>query len=71
MLDNTRKDRLFAFSSSVFWKANPPGKTLRARRIWFLSALESLENHKVTCAFPPSQEPVPLRRMDAVNEFMT
>ena len=71
MLEITRKDRLFAFSSSVCQQVGPPGQPLRARRIWPLSALESLENHKVTCFFPPSQGPNPLRRMDAVNESMT
>ncbi len=71
MLENMRKNRLFAFSSSVCRKAGSPGQTLRARRIWPLSAFEKLENHEVVRAFPPSQEPNPQRRMDAVYEFMT
>ena len=71
MPSHTRKDRLFTFSSSVCRQAGPPGQTLRARRIWPLNALESLENHKVTVAFPPSQDPNTLRRMGAANEFMT
>ncbi len=71
MLENMRKNRLFAFSSSVCLQAGPPGQTLRARRIWLLSALERLENREVACAVPPSQRPNPQRRMDAVYEFMT
>ncbi len=67
MLANKRKNRLFAFSSTVCREASPPDQTLRAQRIWSLSALKSLENRKVICAFPPSQEPNPLRRMEADN----
>ena len=44
MLANKRKTRLFAFSSIVCQQAGPPGQTLRARRIWPVSALEMLEN---------------------------
>ena len=64
---NKHKDRLFAFLSIVYRKADPPGQTLRARLVWSLSALKRLENRKVICAFPPSQGPNPLRRMDVVN----
>ena len=46
MPENTRKDRLFAFSSSVCRQASPPHQTLRAQRIWLLSALERLENRE-------------------------
>lgn len=46
MLGNKRKIRLFAFSSIVCQQAGPPGQTLRARRIWPVSALERLENRQ-------------------------
>ncbi len=71
MLVNKRKNRLFAFSCSVCLQGSPPGQTLRAKRIWPLSALERLENREVACAFPPSQRPNPQRRIDAVYESMT
>ncbi len=64
---NKRKNRLFAFSSIVYREAILPGQTLRARRIWRLSVLKRLENREVICAFPTSQEPNTLRRMEAVN----
>ena len=71
MLRNMRKNRLFTFSSSVCLQVSPPGQTLWALWIQPLSALERLENREVACAFPPSQEPNPQRRMDAVYESMT
>ena len=46
MLGNKRKIRLCAFSSIVCLQAGPPGRTLRARRICLLSALDRLENRQ-------------------------
>lgn len=71
MLENMRKNRLFAFSSSVCLQVSPPGQTLRALWIQPLSVLERLKNREVACAFPSSQRPNPQHRMDAVYEFMT
>jgi hypothetical protein len=64
---NKRKNRLFAFSSSVCQEASPPGQTLRARRIWFLRRRKGADNLAVFKSFQHTQAPNPLRRMEAVN----
>ncbi len=71
MPENKRKNRLFAFSSIIYREASPPDQILRTLRLWSLNALERLENHEVSSAFPPVQRPQTKRRMDAVNESLT
>lgn len=60
MLVNKRKIRLIALSSIGCLQAGLACQTLRARRIWPLSALGKLENHKVSFVSLPSQMPNPL-----------
>jgi hypothetical protein len=71
MPENKRKNRLFAFSSIVCRQAGPPDHILRTLLLLSLNALERLENHEVSSAFPPAQRQQKKRGMDAVNEFMT
>jgi len=67
MLENKRKTRLCALSSIACLQADPYGRTLRARQICLLSALDRLENRAVSRACLPAQQENLPRRMDEIN----
>jgi hypothetical protein len=56
MLEHKRKIRPFALSSIVCLQAGPPGQTLRARRIYLVSALQRFENRMVSGTFAPARK---------------
>ena len=59
MLGNKRKLRLFALSSIVCQQADPPDRTLRARRMCAARALQRLENRTVSGTFAPARNANP------------